>query len=54
MAQGYLAAWARGAPRHQDAELRRYIRAWQRRALRVGKARATAEAEARAVRAPAA
>jgi glycosyltransferase involved in cell wall biosynthesis len=46
MAQGYLAAWARGAPRHQDAELRRYIRAWQRRALRVGKARATAEAEA--------
>jgi glycosyltransferase involved in cell wall biosynthesis len=50
MAQGYLAAWMRGAPRHRDAELVRYIRRWQRRALRVGKGRATAEAEARAAR----
>ncbi|MGR3611204.1 MAG: glycosyltransferase [Paracoccus sp. (in: a-proteobacteria)] len=44
--QGYLGAWLRGARRHEDAELRRFIRAYQRRALRVGKARATAETEA--------
>ena len=46
MLQGYLGAWWSRAPRHDDAELRRFIRAWQRRALRKGKARATAEVEA--------
>ena len=46
MALGYAGAWLRGAPRHGDAELRAFIRAWQRRALRVGKARATREFEA--------
>ncbi len=46
MMQGYLGAWLRGADRHGDAELRAFIRAWQRRALRVGKSRATAEFEA--------
>jgi glycosyltransferase involved in cell wall biosynthesis len=47
MMGGYLGAWARRAPRHGDAELGRFIRRWQRRALRVGKHRATAEAEGR-------
>jgi glycosyltransferase involved in cell wall biosynthesis len=47
MLQGYFGAWARGAARHDDPELRRFIRAYQRRALRVGKARAVAEIEAR-------
>ena len=46
MLQGYLGAWARRAPQHEDAELKRFIRAYQRRALRVGKARAVAEIEA--------
>ena len=46
MAQGYLGAWLRRAPRHGDAELRAFIRAYQRRALRVGRARAVAEIEA--------
>lgn len=44
--QGFLGAWLRGAARHQDAGLRDFIRAYQRRALRVGKARAVAEIEA--------
>jgi hypothetical protein len=34
-------------PQHGDAELRAFIRAYQRRALRVGKSRATAEIVAR-------
>ena len=50
MLQGYFGAWARGAARHDDPELRRFIRAYQRRALRVGKARAVAEIEARGAR----
>lgn len=45
MLQGYFGAWARGAAQHDDADLRRFIRAYQRRALRVGKARAVAEIE---------
>ncbi|RLJ36213.1 glycosyltransferase involved in cell wall biosynthesis [Litoreibacter meonggei] len=45
MMQGYLGAWIRGVPRHEDAELRAFIRTYQRRALRVGKARAVAEIE---------
>lgn len=44
--QGFLGAWLRGAARHEDAGLRDFIRAYQRRALRVGKARAVAEIEA--------
>lgn len=44
--QGYVGAWLRGADRHQDADLRAFIRAYQRRALRIGKARAVAEIEA--------
>jgi glycosyltransferase involved in cell wall biosynthesis len=47
MLQGYFGAWARGAAQHDDPDLRRFIRAYQRRALRVGKARAVAEIEAR-------
>jgi hypothetical protein len=44
---GYVKAWAQGVPQHGDAELRAMIRAYQRRALRVGKSRATAEIVAR-------
>ncbi len=46
MAQGYLGAWMRRAPRHDDPGLRAFVRAYQRRALRVGRARAIAEIEA--------
>jgi biofilm PGA synthesis N-glycosyltransferase PgaC len=46
MLWGYLGAWARGEAQHGDAELRRFIRAYQRRALIVGRARAVAEIEA--------
>jgi biofilm PGA synthesis N-glycosyltransferase PgaC len=44
--QGYFAAWLRGEKQHDDADLRAFVRAYQRRALRVGKARAVAEIEA--------
>ena len=47
MAQGYLGAWWRGAPQHPDPALRRFIRAYQRRALVVGRTRAVREIEAR-------
>lgn len=43
---GYLGAWLRQVPQHPDPELRAFIRAYQRRALRKGKARAVAEIEA--------
>ncbi|MEP4012612.1 MAG: glycosyltransferase family A protein [Sulfitobacter sp.] len=45
-APGYIGAMLRGAERNGDAELRRFIRAYQRRALLVGKARAVSEIEA--------
>jgi len=44
--QGYFSAMLRGAKQYDDPELRAFIRAYQRRALRVGKARAIAEIEA--------
>ena len=44
--QGFFTAWARGEPQHADTELRAFVRAYQRRALRVGKSRAVAEIEA--------
>lgn len=43
---GYVEAALKRRPRHQDRELVAMIRAYQRRALIVGKARATAEVEA--------
>jgi hypothetical protein len=46
MAWGYADAWARGAPQHGDAGLRAFVRAYQRRALMQGKARAVAAIEA--------
>lgn len=46
MLQGYLAAWMRRDRQLDDPELRSFIRAYQRRALRRGKARAVAEIEA--------
>jgi hypothetical protein len=46
MLQGYVAAWWRGDRQLDDPELRAFIRAYQRRALIVGKRRATAEFEA--------
>jgi len=44
---GYVKAALTGAPRHDDPELRAFIRRYQRRALVVGKGRATAEVVAR-------
>ncbi len=46
MMSGYLDARAKGAEQHPDPDLRAFIRAYQRRALRVGRARAVAEQEA--------
>ena len=46
MLQGYLQAWMRGDRQLDDAELRAFIRAHQRRALFKGKAAAVAEIEA--------
>lgn len=46
MLQGYVSAWWRGERQYEDTELRAFIRAYQRRSLRVGKARAVAEIEA--------
>ena len=46
MLAGYFGSWARRLPRHGDPALMAFIRAYQRRALRVGKARAVAEIEA--------
>lgn len=46
MMQGYLGAWMRGEDQHADTELRAFIKSYQRRALRVGKARAVAAIEA--------
>ena len=45
MLAGYFDAWFKGAPQHSDPDLRAFIRAYQRHALRVGKARAVAEIE---------
>jgi poly-beta-1,6-N-acetyl-D-glucosamine synthase len=47
MLQGYLGAWWSGRPQYDDTALRAFIRAYQRRALWVGKARAVAEIDAR-------
>jgi hypothetical protein len=46
MLQGYFGAMLRGAGRQSDEDLITFIRAYQRRALQVGKARAVAEIEA--------
>lgn len=46
MLQGYVAAWMRGDRQLDDPELVAFIRAYQRRALWRGKARAVAEIEA--------
>ena len=43
---GYVLAWATGAPRHEDETLRKFVQGYQRRALRVGKARAVEEIDA--------
>ncbi|MEJ6396211.1 glycosyltransferase family A protein [Gymnodinialimonas sp. 2305UL16-5] len=51
MLQGYLGAWLGGARQLDDRDLVAFIRAYQRRALRVGKARAVAEIDARAAQA---
>ena len=49
--RGYLGAWFRGEKQLDDPELRAFIRAYQRRALFKGKARAIAEQEAAKARA---
>ncbi|MEM9766026.1 MAG: glycosyl transferase family 2, partial [Pseudomonadota bacterium] len=40
MARGFVAAWMRGEPQLEDADLRAFIRHYQRHALLVGKRRA--------------
>ncbi len=45
MAYGYFETWLRGTQRQEDTELIRFIRAFQRRSLVVGKAKAIAEIE---------
>ena len=47
MLWGFARAGIAGAPRHPDAALRAFVRAYQRRALLVGKGRAIAEIESR-------
>jgi len=47
MLQGYFGAMLRGERRLDDPELIAFIRAYQRRALRVGRSKAAAEIEAR-------
>ncbi|MBE0414740.1 glycosyltransferase family A protein [Yoonia sp.] len=44
--QGYLGAWWRRAPQHGDADLRTFVRAYQREVLWRGKARTVARIEA--------
>jgi glycosyltransferase involved in cell wall biosynthesis len=45
MLQGYFGAWLKGARQLDDPDLISFIRAYQRRALRIGRARAVAEVE---------
>lgn len=45
MMQGFFGAWLRRERQLDDPDLRAFIRAYQRRALRVGRARAIAEIE---------
>ena len=47
MLQGYIGAWLRREKQLDDPELRAFIRAYQRRALVKGRARAIAEIEAK-------
>lgn len=47
--QGYFGAWFSGQKRHNDPELRAFIRAYQKRTLMVGRSRAMAETEAKSV-----
>jgi len=44
--QGFIGAWLKGAKRHDDPELRAFVRMYQRKVLLKGKARAVAEIEA--------
>ena len=46
MVQGYVSSWMRGERQLDDPDLRAFIRAYQRRALRMGKTRAVADIEA--------
>ena len=46
MAWGYIHAWLTGVQRQKDGELIQFIRAYQRRALRVGKTTAAQQIEA--------
>jgi hypothetical protein len=47
MLYGYFNAMVRRLPQHGDAELRRFIRSYQRQALLVGKAQAIRNIEAK-------
>lgn len=48
--QGYVGAWMRRDRQLDDPELRKFIRAYQRRALRIGKMAAVQEQEANSTR----
>ncbi|MFT7136176.1 MAG: biofilm PGA synthesis N-glycosyltransferase PgaC, partial [Akkermansiaceae bacterium] len=51
MLQGYVGAWMRSERQLDDPELMAFIRAYQRRALKIGKSAAIAEIDARGVQA---
>ena len=45
MLWGYFSSWARGLPRYNDPEFRRFLRAYQHSCLRLGKRAATARVD---------
>lgn len=46
MLWGYVKSWMQGLPRYEDAEFRRFLRAYQNACLRMGKRAATLQFEA--------
>jgi hypothetical protein len=46
MLWGYFRSWLKGLPRYDDLEFRRFLRAYQRTCLRLGKRAATARIDA--------
>jgi hypothetical protein len=46
MLWGYFRSWLKGLPRYDDLEFRRFLRAYQKACLRLGKRAATARINA--------
>jgi hypothetical protein len=46
MLWGYFSSWAKGLPRYNDPEFRRFLRTYQHACLRLGKQTATARLDA--------